>query len=90
MGNNVRTGISEALGFPRTNDLGKYLGVLLLRSRVTKNTYHEIIQKLNTRLSNWKASSLFLAGRITLVIGMSMGRGGGRGCLPAPHPRPQN
>ncbi|XP_072075678.1 uncharacterized protein [Arachis hypogaea] len=49
--NNVRRDISEALGFARTDDLGKYLGVSILHSRVSGHTYHDIINKINTKLN---------------------------------------
>ncbi|XP_072066055.1 uncharacterized protein [Arachis hypogaea] len=68
VGYNIRTEISDKLQFARTEDLGKYLGVPIIHSRVTKNTYKEIESKLNARLNSWKASSLSLAGRTTLEL----------------------
>ncbi|KAL4343532.1 hypothetical protein AHAS_Ahas11G0087800 [Arachis hypogaea] len=67
VGNQVRIEISEALEFARTDNLGKYLGVPLLHSKVSKHTFNDIINKLNSRLNSWKASSLSFAGRTTLV-----------------------
>ncbi|QHO46030.1 LINE-1 retrotransposable element ORF2 protein [Arachis hypogaea] len=67
VGNNVRTIISEALNLSRTDDLGKYLGIPLHHSRVSESTFNNIIDKMNTNLNSWKASSLSLAGRNTLV-----------------------
>ncbi|XP_057760081.1 uncharacterized protein LOC130980412 [Arachis stenosperma] len=64
---NIREGVSEVLQFSRTNDLGKYLGVPLLHSRVTDSTYKSIINNLEARLNGWKARTLSLAGRATLV-----------------------
>ncbi|QHO25330.1 Putative ribonuclease H protein [Arachis hypogaea] len=49
------------------DNLGKYLGVPLLYSKVSKHTFDDIINKLNLRLNSWKASSLSLARRSTLV-----------------------
>ncbi|XP_057744587.1 uncharacterized protein LOC130962384 [Arachis stenosperma] len=66
VGHNVRTEISNTLQFARTDDLGKYLGVPIFHSKVSRNTFEDIINKLNTRLNSWKASSLSLAGRVTL------------------------
>ncbi|KAH9751354.1 putative ribonuclease H protein [Citrus sinensis] len=59
--------IGNFLGFTMTKDLGKYLGMPLLHSRVTMNTYHDIVDKVEKRLSGWNASQLSLAGRITLT-----------------------
>lgn len=54
-------------GFPLTSDLGKYLGVPLVHKRVTKATYHHLIEKFQQRLSAWRANCLSFAGRTTLV-----------------------
>ncbi|XP_052112461.1 uncharacterized protein LOC127744218 [Arachis duranensis] len=67
VGHMVRTEISNVLQFARTDDLGKYLGVPVLHSKVTKHTFEGIINKLHARLNSSKASSLSLAGRTTLV-----------------------
>lgn len=50
-----------------TNNLGKYLAMLLLHSRVSKCTYRDILEKVEQRLSGWNAIHLSLAGRITLA-----------------------
>ena len=59
--------ISNLLGFSVTQDLGKYLGVPLHHTRVSKNMFNDIIDKVEKRLSGWNASHLSLAGRITLA-----------------------
>lgn len=59
--------MSSLLGIPRTNDLGKYLGVPLIHGRVTKATFQDIIEKVQGRLSSWKSKLFSLAGRATLV-----------------------
>ncbi|CAN1163715.1 Putative ribonuclease H protein At1g65750 [Linum perenne] len=59
--------ISSTLGIPLTQNLGKYLGVPILHERTTRFTYQEIIDRLDQRLSGWKARSLSLAGRVTLA-----------------------
>ncbi|KAL4336634.1 hypothetical protein AHAS_Ahas12G0029800 [Arachis hypogaea] len=63
VGHTVKDDIRRVLQFSIMQDLKKYLGVLILHSRVTKNTYNDIIIKLQSRLNNWKASSLSLVGR---------------------------
>lgn len=62
-----REEISDVLGFSRTMDLGKYLGVPLHHKRVTRNTYQFLLDKSNKRLSGWKSKSLSLSGRLTLT-----------------------
>ncbi|KAL5768233.1 hypothetical protein ACOSQ2_015016 [Xanthoceras sorbifolium] len=59
--------IARACGSPLTDNLGKYLGLPLLHDRVNKNTFREILEKVQRRLASWKSSTLFLAGRITLI-----------------------
>ncbi|KAL5840970.1 hypothetical protein ACOSQ4_013578 [Xanthoceras sorbifolium] len=67
----VRDGDARALasicGSPITKDLGKYLGVPLLHSRITKHTYCEILEKTQKRLASWKSATLSMAGRVTLI-----------------------
>lgn len=62
----LASGISNILGIPLTNNLGKYLGVPIIHGRVTKQTYSEVLEKVQSRLSGWKAKNLSLAGRVTL------------------------
>ncbi|KAH9670623.1 putative ribonuclease H protein [Citrus sinensis] len=59
--------IGAELGFSVTKDLGTYLGMPLLHTRVSHHTYQNIIDKVERRLSGWHASLLSLAGRITLT-----------------------
>lgn len=58
--------ISRNSGFMVTKDLGKYLGVPLLHQRITKQTYSYLLEKLQQKLTGWKAKNLSLARRITL------------------------
>ncbi|CAL9006204.1 unnamed protein product, partial [Prunus brigantina] len=53
--------ISYICGSPLTNDLGKYLGMPLLHSRVTKATYESLVDKVKHRLASWKGKFLSLA-----------------------------
>ncbi|KAJ7964039.1 Ribonuclease H [Quillaja saponaria] len=50
-----------------TTDLGKYLGVPLLHSRVNKETYREMCDKVQAKLSGWKRDQLSLAGKAMLI-----------------------
>lgn len=47
--------------------MGVYLGVPMVYGRVTKSTFHHLLDKVRARLARWKANSLSLAGRITLA-----------------------
>jgi len=47
----VRNQISIAIGFRRTDDLGKYLGVHLIHGRVNRETFQSILTKMDIHLS---------------------------------------
>lgn len=55
------------LGFSVTANLGRYLGMPLLHSQVSKNIYQGIVDIVERWLSGWNASHLSLVGRITLA-----------------------
>ncbi|CAL8115937.1 unnamed protein product [Prunus armeniaca] len=59
--------IASISGSPLSDNLGKYLGVPLIHTRVTKDTYQEIIDKVQKCLSSWKSHTLSMAGRLTLL-----------------------
>lgn len=50
-----------------TDNLGRYLGIPLKQGRVTKEIYRYVLDKIHSKLSTWKSSCLFLAGRATLI-----------------------
>lgn len=52
---------------PVTKNLGKYLGVPLIHERVSRRTYADLLEKVQGRLSGWKAKLLNMAGRETLI-----------------------
>lgn len=58
----VARSIGKTFGFTIINNLGRYLGMLFLHSRVTKSTYQEIMDKVEKRLSTWNASYISLTG----------------------------
>ncbi|CAL2237693.1 unnamed protein product [Prunus armeniaca] len=59
--------IAAISGSHLTTSLGKYLGVPLIHTRVTKQTYQEVIAKVQKRLGSWKSHTLSMVGRITLL-----------------------
>ena len=63
----VRQEITHITGICFTDDLGKYLGVLLLQGRCSKQKFEYIVQKVQQRRGSWKSKNLSLAGCCTLV-----------------------
>lgn len=59
--------ISKICGSALSDNLGKYLGMPLIHSHITKQTYNPIIEKVQSKLSGWKSKTLNFAGRLTLV-----------------------
>lgn len=59
--------LSSLSGIPLTNDISKYLGVPILLGLVLKAYFSYIIERLQKKLSGWKANILSIAGRRTLV-----------------------
>ncbi|CAL8176297.1 unnamed protein product [Prunus armeniaca] len=59
--------IASICGSSLSDNLGKYLGVPLIHTRVTKDTYQDIIDKVQKRLSSWKSHTLSMAGWLTLL-----------------------
>ncbi|KAJ6430185.1 hypothetical protein OIU84_021570 [Salix udensis] len=48
--------------FSFTNDLGRYLGVPLLRPRLYKSTFVFVMDRISSRLSAWKAKLFHFTG----------------------------
>ena len=65
--NDLTQTISDNMGVSRTQNLGKYLGMPLIHSKVTSRTYPEFVEKVNKRLAGWKSKCLSFAGRTTLI-----------------------
>lgn len=58
--------LSSTIGVPYKPNLGKYLGVYV-DSPSHKTNFSEMVDKLNRKLSGWKARLLSQAGRLVLV-----------------------
>ncbi|WCJ31853.1 Polynucleotidyl transferase ribonuclease H-like superfamily protein [Euphorbia peplus] len=63
----VKRSILDILPFSPTDDLGKYLGMPLLHTKIQRGTYQYIIEGIQSKLSGWASQTLSLAGRITLA-----------------------
>ena len=59
--------ICGMLDVPKSDNLGRYLGVPTLHGRVTRETYQSVSELVNKRLAGWKSKCLSLADRITLM-----------------------
>lgn len=59
--------ISSQLGIARTENLGRYLGVPIISGHKGRADFSFLIDKVRSKLSGWKASSLSQAGRISLA-----------------------
>ncbi|CAN1175298.1 Putative ribonuclease H protein At1g65750 [Linum perenne] len=66
-GRQLAAAIATALEIPLTLDLGKYLGVPVLHERTSTRTYQGVIDRIEQKLTGWKAKTLSLAGRVTLA-----------------------
>ncbi|CAL9019822.1 unnamed protein product, partial [Prunus brigantina] len=65
--NSLAAEISGICESPLTSNLGKYLGVPLIHSRLNKTTYRSVVDKVQQKLTAWKGKLLSLPGRTTLI-----------------------
>ncbi|KAG8369117.1 hypothetical protein BUALT_Bualt15G0117900 [Buddleja alternifolia] len=63
----LRRILASQLGIGCTMDLGKYLGVPLVHNRASPGLYNELIDRVQSQLSSWKAKMLNLAGQAILI-----------------------
>lgn len=57
----VKTQISDGFGYGRTENLGKYFGVPLHHSRVSYDTYRDVLSKAKSMLSIWKTRLIVIS-----------------------------
>ncbi|BBN67603.1 Polynucleotidyl transferase, ribonuclease H-like superfamily protein [Prunus dulcis] len=73
---NTNSGIASTIanicGSPLTDCLGNYLGVPFIQSRITKDTYSGIVDKVQRRLASWKSHALSMAGRLTYLHAVTL------------------
>src|ERR1044072_1315912 len=65
--NSLQQELSTILGITRASNLGKYLGLPILKGRVTRENFAPIIEKVKTRLASWKNKLLNKAGKLCLA-----------------------
>lgn len=63
----IRDAVCAKLGMEATDDLGTYLGVPTINGRSSKRDYQYLVERTNGKLAGWKAKTLSLAGRATLI-----------------------
>lgn len=63
----TRRRLERMSGFNTTQAMGKYLGIPLLGRAPKRQDFHYLIEKVNHKLSGWKATHLSFAGRVTLA-----------------------
>ena len=63
----VANQLADILEVPRTVHMEKYLGIPLVKGRIKKEIFHELIASIKKQLSKWKANSLSQAGRALLI-----------------------
>lgn len=59
--------MSALLDIPIALDLCRYLGFPIITGRKDKAYYSFLVDKIHSKLTGWKASTLSQAGRITLA-----------------------
>ena len=59
--------VKKELGFGISNSFGKYLGVPIVVDGRDKHAFDFLIENIQAKLAGWKARTLSLAGRCTLI-----------------------
>ena len=67
VGTSMRRAICSRSHFLEVAELGRYLGAEISFPKRRRDKYKTVVDRVNKRLKGWKASSLSLAGRISLV-----------------------
>lgn len=59
--------ICSVAGMALTEDMGSYLGVLIVHGQLRKNLFDPLLYKMDSAVAGWKTGLLSLAGHVTLV-----------------------
>lgn len=63
----MRRHITRILEFPEGSFPSKYLGAPLLEGKATQRNWKELLEKMESKLSNWRNRALNSPSRLTLV-----------------------
>jgi hypothetical protein len=63
--------VKSELGIKISKDFGKYLGVPIITDARDKKAFEFLIEKVRDKLAGWKAKTLSMAGRCTLINSVS-------------------
>ncbi|GMY29704.1 putative RNA-directed DNA polymerase [Fagus crenata] len=63
--------VKSELGIKVSNNFGKYLGVPIIADARDKKAFEFLIEKVRDKLAGWKAKTLSMAGRCTLINSVS-------------------
>uniref|UniRef100_A0A2N9IHI9 Reverse transcriptase domain-containing protein n=1 Tax=Fagus sylvatica TaxID=28930 RepID=A0A2N9IHI9_FAGSY len=63
--------VESELGFKISKEFGKYLGVPIITDARDKHAFDYLIEKVRDKLAGWKAKTLSMAGRCTLINSVS-------------------
>lgn len=59
--------MSQWLGFPSTEDLGRYLGTQIMHKGKVKDVSRSLLERAINKVAGWKLRCLSKAGRLTLA-----------------------
>ena len=59
--------LERELGFKISRSFGKYLGAPIITDDCNKQVYDFLVEKVQTKLAGWKARTLSMVGRCTLI-----------------------
>ena len=69
---NSRNMVESSLGIKISKDFGKYVGVPIITDARDKKAFDYLIEKVREKLAGWKAKTLSMAGRCTLISSVSV------------------
>lgn len=67
MPRNFKIQLCQIMNIKMDTQIGKYLGVYIDGHHPKKRNFEELLDRINSRLSGWKARCLSQAGRLTLI-----------------------
>ena len=67
-----REALSDILGFPQTECLGKYMGFPIKHKGNNTQDLNFVLDRVKSKLAGWKANLLSMAGRAVLIRASSL------------------